>query len=61
MRKHETKSISNKAVHRWFTMDLQSVLLTLKLEASALYYKTKLAVHNFPLYDLQSKYGSCYV
>lgn len=34
------------------TMDLQAVLLAPTLQASALYYKQKLAVHNFVIYDL---------
>ena len=43
------------------TMDLQSVLLCPRLNASALYYKTKLYVHNFTVYDLVSKHCVCYV
>ena len=35
-----------------FTMDLQAVLLSPKLNTSALYYQTKLAVHNFTMFDL---------
>lgn len=34
------------------TMDLQSVLLCPKTEASAMYYKQKLQVHNFTIYEL---------
>ena len=44
-----------------FTMDLQAVLLAPKLKASASFYKTKLAVHNFPLYNLATKSSTCYV
>jgi hypothetical protein len=44
-----------------FTMDLQSVLLAPRVEASAMYYKTKLCVHNFTFFDLHSKAGYCYV
>ena len=43
------------------TMDLQSVLLCPRLNASALYYKTKLCVHNFTVYDLLGKHCVCYV
>ena len=43
------------------TMDLQSVLLCPRLNASALHYKTKLCVHNFTVYDLVSKHCVCYV
>ena len=44
-----------------FTMDLQAVLLAPKLKASASFYKTKLAVHNFTLYNLATKSSTCYV
>lgn len=42
-------------------MDLQALLLCPKLSASALYYKTKLAVHNFTVYDMSSHNATCYV
>jgi hypothetical protein len=44
-----------------FTMDLQAVLLSPCLKASALYYKTKLCVHNFSIYDLKTGDVVCYV
>lgn len=44
-----------------WTMDLQAVLLCPKTKASALYYKTKLQVHNFTLYNLKTKEGYCYI
>ena len=44
-----------------FTMDLESVLLAPRLQASALYYKTKLCVHNFTIFDLKTKQGTCFV
>lgn len=37
------------------TMDLEAVLLAPRLNASAIYYKTKLACHNFTIYDLATK------
>lgn len=43
------------------TMDLQAVLQCPKLNASALYYKTKLCVHNFTLFDNVKKDTMCYV
>ncbi|ESO88618.1 hypothetical protein LOTGIDRAFT_165402 [Lottia gigantea] len=43
------------------TMDLQAVLLSPKLQASALYYKTKLAVHNFTFFNLVTNDVKCYV
>ena len=44
-----------------WTMDLQAVLLFPRTKASALYYKTKLQVHNFTLFDMKTKSGYCYV
>ncbi len=38
--------------HLAITMDVQSVLTCLKLLASAVYYKMKLQVHNFSIYEL---------
>lgn len=42
-------------------MDLLAVLLAPRLLASALYYKTKLCVHNFTLYDVVTRDVTCYV
>ena len=44
-----------------FTMDLQSVLLSPSLKASALYYRTKLCVHNFTIFNCVTKDVMCYV
>lgn len=43
------------------TMDLQSVLLAPKLEASAVYYKQKLQIHNFTVFALNNKNVDLYV
>lgn len=43
-----------------FTHDLQAVKLCPQLETSALYYKTKLCVHNFTIYNLGTKDVFCY-
>ena len=43
------------------TMDVQAVLLSPSLKASALYYKTKLAVHNFTIFNLANSHVTCYV
>ena len=40
---------------------IRVVLLCPSLNASALYYKTKLKVHNFIVFDLQSKDAFCYL
>ncbi|CAH1105623.1 unnamed protein product [Psylliodes chrysocephalus] len=39
------------------TVDLQSVLLAPKAKVTLVYYKTKLAVHNYTLYDIKSNDG----
>ncbi|KAJ8887349.1 hypothetical protein PR048_013564 [Dryococelus australis] len=44
-----------------YIMDLQKVLLAPSLNASDVYYKTKLVVHNFTLFDLKTKVGYCYL
>ncbi|CAI6368591.1 unnamed protein product [Macrosiphum euphorbiae] len=43
------------------TMDLQSVLLCPKTDASAMYYKQKLQLHNFTIYRLNDKDFTLYV
>lgn len=42
-------------------MDLEAVMLCPLLKASALYYKTKLAVHNFTVFNLANKNAVCYL
>lgn len=44
-----------------FTMDMQAVLLSPDLKASALYYRTKLKVHNFTIFNLNTLDGYCYL
>ena len=44
-----------------FTVDLQSVLLSPKSNVSALYYKQKLIVHNFTIYELKTHKGYCFI
>lgn len=56
--KEEDKKSDKKLV---FTMDLQCVLLCPKSNVSSLYYKTKLAVHNFTFFNLKTKDVHCYV
>ncbi|KAK6177541.1 hypothetical protein SNE40_015624 [Patella caerulea] len=42
------------------TMDLQSVLICPSIQASAVYYKTKLACHNFTTHNLATRDVHCY-
>ncbi|KAF0706536.1 Uncharacterized protein FWK35_00033566, partial [Aphis craccivora] len=57
MEKEKDKMLENEI----FTMDLQSILLCPKSNVSSLYYKTKLIVHNFTVYDLKIKNGFCFL
>lgn len=43
-----------------YTVDLQQVKLAPALQASALYYKTKLCCHNHTFFNLQTKEVCCY-
>lgn len=42
-------------------MDVQAVLLCPYLKASALYYRRKLKLHNFTLYNLKTGAAYCYL
>ena len=42
-------------------MDVQRVLLAPSLNASAIFFKTKLQVHNYTVYDMCSKDVTCFV
>lgn len=44
-----------------FTMDLQSVLMAPLTNASAMYYKSKLVVHNFTMFNLKNQDGHCWL
>lgn len=57
----EKKETDKESVNEVFTMDLQSVLLCPKSNVSSQYYKTKLIVHNFTIYDLKRKKGYCFL
>ncbi|KAK6181869.1 hypothetical protein SNE40_009647 [Patella caerulea] len=43
------------------SIDLQAVLIAPRLQTSSLYYKQKLAVHNFTVFDMVSTQAVCYV
>lgn len=44
-----------------FTADLQAVLLAPRSNVSSSYYKTKLCVHNYTIYDLKTNDGYCFI
>lgn len=57
-RAHDEKSFDKQAAlegrRHVFTMDKQAVKLSPNINASAIYFKTRLQVHNFTVYDLVS-------
>lgn len=54
------KEAAQKGTIHALTADLQAVKLCPSLNASALYFKTKLAVHNFTIYNLGTNGVTCY-
>jgi hypothetical protein len=59
--KRKDKKRASDGEFHLVTMDVQKVLLSPMLNASALYYKTKLIVHNFTVYDLTTHVVTCYL
>lgn len=57
----DTEKAKNDSRFVVITMDLQGVLLSPRLQASALYYKTKLIVHNFTMYNNANHDTVCYI
>lgn len=58
--KNKDKDLSIKGEIHVLAMDLQAVKVCPFLNASALYFKTKLTVHNFTIYDLETHRAVCY-
>lgn len=58
--KNRDKEAAQKGIIHALTADLQAVKLCPVLNASALYFKTKLAVHNFSVYNLGNNDVTCY-
>lgn len=44
-----------------FTLDLQAILVCPQMQASVLYYQTKLSVPNFTIYNLKLKDKFCFL
>lgn len=55
------KAISNPKDIAAFCVDVQAVKLAPVLQASAIYYKTKLCVHNYTIYNMATKDVICYL
>lgn len=60
-RARDEKSSDKSTARHVFTMDLQSILLCPMLKASKIYYKKKLVVHNFTLFNLVTKDAYCFL
>ncbi|XP_030749231.1 uncharacterized protein LOC115877212 [Sitophilus oryzae] len=58
--KDKEDSVAENAVTA-FTVDVQAVLLVPQLHASMLYFKQKLACHNYTIYNIATKAVVCYV
>lgn len=54
------KEESLRGVKHVVTMDLQAVKVCPSIMASAVYFKTKLCVHNFTVYNLATRQCTCY-
>ncbi|ESO87091.1 hypothetical protein LOTGIDRAFT_154581 [Lottia gigantea] len=54
------RAADDSSVSVW-TMDTQGVLFCPNTTASALYYRTKLQVHNFTLHNMTTNNGYCYI
>lgn len=57
----EAKESDKLSDHKVFCMDLQSVLLSPKSNVSSSYFKTKLIVHNFTIFNIKTKDGYCFI
>jgi len=57
----ESKQRDKESSNRVFCMDMQAVLLSPKSNTSALYFKMKLMVHNFTIFDMQRNRGYCFI
>lgn len=58
--KTKDKEIAKQGIAHTITADLQAVKLCPTLSASALYFKTKLAVHNFTVFNIGTNDVTCY-
>lgn len=59
--KDKETAINNPEEVLALTLDIQAVKLAPFLKSSAVYYKKKLCVHNYTLYDLRSKDVYCFL
>jgi hypothetical protein len=60
-RKQKEKDKNDPELKHVYTMDLEAVLVCPRMYASSLYFRMKLSVHNFTLFNLKTKDGHCFV
>lgn len=60
LEKIKDKEAALEKKYRLLTMDLQAVKVCPSLQASAIFFKTKLSCHNFTVYDLASHHATCF-
>lgn len=60
-RARKEKGNDKTGPHRVFTLDKQAILMSPKSNASAMFYKSKLSVHNYTIFDLKSREGFCFL
>lgn len=58
--KEKDKTDAEQNLCHALTMDVQAVKICPCINASALYYRTKLCCHNFTIFDLAKKAATCY-
>lgn len=59
--KAKDKTEAMKGERNVYTLDVQAVQLVPQIEAGAIYFKQKLAVHQFTIYNLKTSETHCYV
>lgn len=57
----EAKDADKNSENEVYCMDMQAVLLSPKSNVSSLYFKTKLMVHNFTIYNMKTRDGYCFI
>lgn len=61
LKDEDKKNASNNSSLCVASFDLQKVLSTPKAETSVLYYRRKLAIYNFTIFNMGLKEGFCYI
>jgi hypothetical protein len=57
--KDKAKATENNNV-KFITVEMQSTILSPKLQASSIYYKMKLAYHNYTVHNVATRDVTCY-